>query len=101
MDLAAAEGDEVVRGELVKDACLVAVAEAESSLFVARILEDLGKELAPVVIASVDSGASVVTEASLAPAAEVAEASNVALPLAAKVGYGPLLKLPCWPSGSS
>ena len=60
--------------------------------------------LASLVLAAVGSAdppASVMVKESLEPVAEAAEASKVVLKLEAdKVGYGPVLRFPCWPSGS-
>ena len=75
--------------------------EAERTLSVAVDPVESGRDPVSVVLAPVDPGASVVVGASLVAAAELAEAAKVVLPLAAKVGYGPLLKLPFRPSGSS
>ena len=91
----------------------VSVAEVEPALSVGVLFSGVlaavasalpvGVLASPVLaaFASADPLAFVIEEESLRPVAEAAEASKVVLTLeAVKVGYGPVLKFPCRPSGS-
>lgn len=90
----------------------VSVAKVEPSLSVGVLLSgvlaavasalSVGVLTSPVLAAaaSEDPRAFVIEEESLRPVAEAAEASKVVLRLeAVKMGYGPVLKFPCRPSG--
>ena len=98
VDVAAPTGGEVVRDARVNEESPDSVAAAEAPLLVAPA----GVDSAAVAGASVVSDASVVGRLLLAvlAAAEVAMAPESEVPLAERVGKGPLLKLPSWPSGS-
>ena len=91
-----------VESALSVDALVSLVLAAVSAARVEPVLSvGVLTSLVLAAVASADPCAFVIVEEPLEPVAEAAKASKVVLMLEPdKVGYGPLLKFPCWPSES-